>query len=144
MKTGFLRSKVGGVLLGFAILFGIGIASSATAQAQYPYPNDRDGQYRRDRRDDRYDRNGGYNNGSRAAMNQGYQDGTYTGSNDAQRRQSYNPYRSHYYKNNNSSAYREGFLRGYQEGYRQYGGNRGGYGYPNRTGSVLGGIFGRP
>lgn len=171
MKTRLLQNKVSGALLAFAILFGIGIASSLTAQAQYQ--NDRDWQYRRDRdrdrdrRDDRYGRNGsygnnggygGYNNIYRAAQNQGYQAGVYTGSSDAQRGQNYNPQRSHYYRNAtdgyNSSygnregykqAYRDGFLRGYDEGFRRYGGyNRGGY-YPrNRTGSVLGGIFGRP
>src|SRR5438309_9761498 len=78
---------------------------------------DRDRNYRRDRdndrnqdysrnRDDRYGRNGGYgNNGgyggydnsSQIAMNQGYQDGLYTGSSDAQRGQNYNPQRSHFY-----------------------------------------------
>src|SRR5437667_201794 len=70
----------------------------------------------------------------------GIQDGLYTGSNDAQRGQNYNPQRSHFYRNghgnngnygNNgrygngsSQAYRQGFLRGYDEGFRRYGGNR--------------------
>ena len=61
------------------------------------------------RRDDRYRRNDGYgnyggygsngrygNNGYQVALNQGYQQGLYTGSSDAQRGQSYNPQRSHY------------------------------------------------
>ncbi|HEV7798769.1 MAG TPA: hypothetical protein VGO73_11465, partial [Pyrinomonadaceae bacterium] len=75
---------------------------------------------------------GGYgNNGySQAAVNQGYQDGLYTGSSDAQRGQSYNPQRSHFYKDGNSGynngqymqAYRQGFLQGYQQGFQQYGG----------------------
>jgi Ni/Co efflux regulator RcnB len=104
----------------------------------------------RNRRDDRYGRNGGYGNGGygnggygniiRLAQNQGYQDGLYTGQNDANRGQSYNPQRSHFYRNGNSGnnsyygnngqyiqAYRQGFLRGYNEGFRRFGGfnNRG-------------------
>lgn len=112
--------------------------------------------YRRDRRrdrrdnDGRWDRNrndgyrrggyGGYgNNGyNQAAQNQGYQDGLYTGSRDAQRRQSYNPQRSHFYKDGSSGykngqylqVYRQGFLQGYRQGYQQYGGGRNG-GYNN-------------
>ena len=71
-------------------------------------------------------------------MNQGYQDGIYTGSRDAQRGQSYNPQRSHFYRNGHGDnggygnsyqyqqAYRQGFVRGYDQGFRQYGGyNRG-------------------
>jgi len=69
-------------------------------------------------------------------VNQGYQDGFYTGSNDAQRGQNYDPQRSHFYRNGHgdngnygnrgaySRAYRDGFLRGYDEGFRRYGGNR--------------------
>jgi len=65
----------------------------------------------------------------------------YTGSRDAERGQSYNPQRSHFYKNGHGDnggygrygnnyqyqqAYRNGFLRGYNEGYRRNGGyNRG-------------------
>src|SRR5713226_7103901 len=122
---------------------------------------DRDGDRNRDyRRNDQYGRNGGYGNGgygnggygnggyggyggyNQVAMNQGYQDGLYTGSNDAQRGQNYDPQRSHFYRNghgnngnygNNgrygngngySQTYRQGFLRGYDEGFRRYGGNR--------------------
>jgi len=118
---------------------------------------DRDKDRNRDnRRTDQYGRNGGYGNGgyrnggygnggyygnggggyggyNQAGMNQGYQDGLYTGSNDAQRGQSYDPQRSHFYRNGhgdngnyrgNSQAYRSGFLRGYDEGFRRYGGNR--------------------
>ena len=133
---------------------------------------DRDRDYRRDRdydrnrdysrnRDDSYGRNGGYgNNGgyggyggygniTQIAINQGYQDGLYTGSRDAQRGQNYNPQRSHFYRNGHGDnggygrygngyqyqpAYREGFLRGYDEGFRRHGGynrnrrNNGNYG----------------
>ena len=130
---------------------------------------DRDWNRDRNRRDDRdYGRNGGYgNNGGygsniyQVAQNEGYRDGLNTGARDAERGQSYNPQRSHYYKDAtdgyNSSygnkgqykqAYRDGFLRGYQEGYRQYGGYRNdGYrtgNTRNRAGSILGTIFGQP
>ena len=86
-------------------------------------------------------RYGNYGNGSQVAVNQGYQDGLYTGASDAQRGQNYNPQRSHFYRNGhgNSSgyygsaqAYRSGFLRGYDEGYRRNAGynsnRRGNYG----------------
>jgi hypothetical protein len=141
MNSHHLRNKVGRILLGLAFVAGIGIASSTAVQAQYrqwPYGQD---QYRRDRdyrRDDRYGR---YGNISQVAINQGYQDGLSTGSRDSERRQSYDPQRSHFYRNGHGDngglgridnsyqfqqAYRSGFLRGYQEGYRRYGGyNRG-------------------
>src|SRR5688500_15167195 len=104
----------------------------------------------RNRNDDdwRYRGNSGYGNISQAAVNQGFQDGIYTGSRDAQRRQSYNPQRSHFYKNGHGDnggygrygnsyqyqqAYRQGFLRGYDQGFRQYGGyNRSRGGTNNR------------
>jgi len=111
---------------------------------------------RRDRNDDygngNYGRNGGYgnnrvyggyNNANQNALNQGYQAGLNTGASDAQRGQRFNPQRSHYYRNASSQAFRQGFVRGYDEGYRQYSGY--GSGRDGRgTGSILGGIFGRP
>ncbi len=75
---------------------------------------------------------GGFRYGSNA-YDQGYQDGLYTGSNDGRRGQTYDPERSHFYKNGASGflsifgspssyslAYRDGFLRGYDEGYQHY------------------------
>jgi hypothetical protein len=69
----------------------------------------------------------GYNGGryvfgdSEAADAQGYQDGLNTGSSDAHRGQSYDPERSHYFKDagfgNFAQDYREGFLRGYEAGF---------------------------
>lgn len=195
MKSVHLKGKIGGAILAFSIIFGIGVATSLTAQAQWggndQYRRDRDWRRHRDRdrdrdrdddydarerarRDDYYRRNGGYgNNGGyggyggynniyRAAQQQGYQDGLYTGSNDAQRGQSYDPHRSHYYKEGTSGynssygskgqykqAYRDGFLQGYQQGYQRYGGygnNRNNRGYGrSRIGDVLGNIIlGRP
>jgi len=146
MKSNYLSKKIGRILLALTFLVGVGMALSLSVQAQYPYPDYRRDQNRdRDyRRNDQYGRNGGYGNNGyyQAAMNQGYQDGLYTGSNDAQRGQNYNPQRSHFYRNGhsgyggycnngrygggnqNQQAYRDGFLRGYDEGFRRYGGNR--------------------
>jgi hypothetical protein len=103
---------------------------------------DDDDRYRRNRtqNDDRYRRNGQYGNVYQIASNQGYQDGVNTGQRDAQRGQNYNPQRSHFYRNGHGDygdygnngrnnryeyqqAYRDGFLRGYDEGFRRYGGN---------------------
>src|SRR5450432_2088643 len=113
-----LQSKIGRVVLSASLLLGITVAVSATAQAQ----GRRDGWDRGG-----YGRNGIYE----LAQNQGFQDGVNTGASDAGRRQSYDPYRSHFYKNatygyRNSfgnreaykQAYRDGFLRGYQDGFR--------------------------
>src|SRR5438477_7062477 len=140
MKSHYLSSKTGRILLALFFLVAIGMVSTASAQ-NWPYGQD---PYRRDRdrgnnrRDDRG--RGGYGNEYQIAANQGYQDGLYTGSNDGQRGQNYNPQRSHFYRNghgnnggygnngrygnrNDQQAYRDGFLRGYDEGFRRYGGN---------------------
>jgi hypothetical protein len=138
------------------------------------YRRDRDGdwrrnrernrRYRRDRRNDRndrYDRNdnydygnngrysrnrgyGDYNNTNQIELNRGYRQGLETGASDGQRGQSYSPERSRHYKNASSQAFLNGFVRGYDEGYRQYSSN-GGYRRGNSgIGGILGGIFGRP
>jgi len=56
-----------------------------------------------------------------AADSQGYHDGLKTGSNDARRGQSFDPERSHYFKDsgfgNFAGNYREGFSRGYSAGF---------------------------
>ena len=120
---------------------------------------------RHDRRDDRHARHGDYgnygnngrnNNAYRTILNQGYQNGLSTGASDADRGQSYNPQRSHYYReatrNNNdrqyAQAYRDGFVQGYEAGFRRYSDSRdGGYRRSNSSsgiGSILGGILGQP
>jgi hypothetical protein len=119
----------------------------------------------RARSDDRYDRdnrngnngtynngrynnggynNRGYNNSSQMASNQGYQAGLNTGASDAQRGQNYSPQRSHYYKDASSQQFRNGFVQGYNAGYRQYGGsnNNGDYRRGN-NGNGIGNIGGR-
>jgi len=69
----------------------------------------------------------GYNNNyvfgsSESAYDQGFRDGLKTGENDARRRQSYDPERSHYFRDagfgNFATEYRDGFDRGYERGYR--------------------------
>ena len=75
---------------------------------------------------------GGYSYGFNAYDN-GYDDGIYTGANDARRGQSYDPERSHYYRDATGGfssglgqrsvyqqAYRDGFLKGYDEGFRNW------------------------
>lgn len=56
------------------------------------------------------------------AESQGYHDGLKTGEADARHGRSYDPERSHYYKNsgfgNFAGSYREGFERGYSAGFR--------------------------
>lgn len=162
MKSKNLRNKIGRILLASSFLVGVGMASSVAVQAQRTWDRDQDqnqdqNQDRRDRRDrnrdrrdqnrdyrrnDQYGRNGGYGNGgygngNQVALNQGFQDGLYTGSSDAQRGQNYNPQRSHFYRNGHGNnggyggygnnyqyqqAYRNGFLQGYDQGFRRYGG----------------------
>ena len=59
---------------------------------------------------------------SEAANSQGYHDGLRTGADDARHARSYDPERSHYFKNagfgNFAEDYREGFERGYNAGFR--------------------------
>lgn len=142
MNSIYLQSKIGRAILVLSLLFGIAMVSSITAQAQYPqypYPGERQDRRDRDRdRDDRYRRGGYGNDVYRIAQRQGYQDGLNTGASDASRGQSYDPQRSHYYRNatygydrsygNNREAYRQayrsGFVQGYREGFQRYGGNR--------------------
>jgi hypothetical protein len=137
--------RLGGYLLAFFLLFGIAALSGTTTQAQYPggYGQDRrDDRYRRDRDDDyyrndrygndRYGRNNGYNNQYQLAREQGYRNGLATGAADAQRGQSYNPQRSHFWKNGSDGSFsgrgqlkqvfRDAFAQGYSQGYQQYGG----------------------
>ncbi len=154
MKSHNFTHKIGRIVAALFFVFSIGFVSSTAVQAQW-WPQNRDRVYRRDRdrdyrRDDdwRYRRGGQYGN-IQQAFNQGYQDGIYTGSRDAQRRQSYNPQRSHFYRNGHGDndysrrqarnnyqyqqAYRQGFVRGYDEGFRRYGGyNRNRRGTYNR------------
>jgi hypothetical protein len=109
-----MRKRIGSTLIALAFAFGIMAAVSSTAEAQW-----------RTNDDSRYGRNNSY--GNQQQLNQGYQYGINTGASDAQRGQNYGPQRSRYYRNAPSQAFREGFVRGYDQAYRQYA-NNGGYG----------------
>jgi hypothetical protein len=65
---------------------------------------------------------GGYGGGY--DQQRGYSDGLNRGQEDARDRRSFNPNNSSHYRSGDA-AYRDGFRRGYEIGYRQYGG--GGY-----------------
>jgi Ni/Co efflux regulator RcnB len=101
---------------------------------RYGYPGNNNGRYGNGNNNGRYG-NGGYNNNG-YELNRGYQQGLSTGASDAQRGQSYNPERSRYYRNASTQDFREGFVRGYDQGYRQYAGYNGGS-RSNNSGSVL-------
>jgi hypothetical protein len=145
MKSHYLRHKLGRIVLSLSFLISIGVLSGTAVQAQW-WPTDqnrrdRDRDYRRNRD---YDRDRGYRNDrynqniNQIALNDGHRDGVYTGQRDAQRGQSYNPQRSHFYRNGHGDngrysnngrygggyryeqVYRQGFLRGYDQGFRQY------------------------
>src|SRR5690349_20409228 len=143
MKGKYLR-KIGGLALSVLMLFGIGFLSSSDAQAQsrrrivivrpyyriyrpwgfgyrswwgYPYGWGYDpwspygfryGHYVFDN--------------SEAAGTQAYKDGFKTGRDDGKKNKSYDPQRSHYFKEagfgNFAEVYRSSFSRGYDEGYR--------------------------
>jgi hypothetical protein len=59
---------------------------------------------------------------SEKAFNQGYKDGLKTGKGDLKNRRTYDPERSHYFQEagfgNFGEVYRNGFLRGYADGFR--------------------------
>jgi|ERR1051325_10124891 hypothetical protein len=114
--------------------------------------NNRDWRRTEDRNvydNDQYRRNGGYgnnsgvNNGSynQAELNRGYQQGLQTGASDGQRHQSYDPQRSRYFKNASTQTFRDGFVRGYDQGYRQYAGNQRNGQRTGGWGNILGGIL---
>ncbi len=106
-----MKKTLGGALLALAFIFGIIATTSTTADAQW-----------------RNRGNGGYNNNQ---VQQGYQHGLSIGSSDAHNRRSYSPQRSRYYRNASSQAFRQGFLRGYDQGYRQQSASMGNGGYRN-------------
>src|SRR6266542_3245891 len=147
MKQKYLR-RVGGFILATLMLSGIAFVSSSTVQAQgrrrvvivrrYPYRVYRPfGFGYRSRWDypygydpwgyDPWSPYGSYYRqyvfrDSESAVNQGYKDGFKTGKDDGKKSKSFSPQRSHYYHDagfgNFAEAYRAGFSRGYQEGYR--------------------------
>lgn len=114
MKTRNLQNKIGGAILGVALLLGIGFMTSTTAQAQYrdddyyrqqrAYEREQRRRQRewerqqrrqnRDWRDGEWDRNSGYGNSRygnsrfdlrQTALNAGYNEGIKEGRNDRNR-----------------------------------------------------------
>jgi hypothetical protein len=121
-----LTGKIKRIGLVASLVFGFMLFSSVAAQAQY---RDRD-----------YGRNvpyGSYGNEMyRVAQDYGYRDGLNKGAEDGRDRDRYNPegagdykkatngYNSDYRnKDSYKQAYRDAFLRGYDEGYNRYGYN---------------------
>lgn len=147
MKGKYLR-KIGGLAFTALMLFGVAFVSSTEAQAQHrrrvvivrPYP------YRIYRpfgfRNwwgypygwgyDPWSYNYRYNHyvfdNSDEAAGQAYKDGFKTGKSDGKKDKSYDPQRSHYFKEagfgNFAEIYRNNFSRGYQDGYRVGGAER--------------------
>ncbi len=98
------------------------------------YPN---GGYRND---GYYGNNRGYGGYNNQEINRGYQQGVNTGASDGRSNKSYSPERSRYFRNASTQAFREGFVRGYDEGYRQYARN-GNYRRSNTAAEILQQIF---
>ncbi|HJP94175.1 MAG TPA: hypothetical protein VJ875_19610 [Pyrinomonadaceae bacterium] len=139
MKGKYLR-KIGGLALSALMVFGIGFVSSSNAQAQsrrrvviirpyriyrpwgfgyrswwgYPYG------WGYDPYGFRYSHYV-FDNSDEAGT-QAYKDGFKTGKDDGKKNKSYDPQRSHYFKEagfgNFAEIYRSAFSSGYQDGYR--------------------------
>ncbi|HSK64660.1 MAG TPA: hypothetical protein VK893_12495 [Pyrinomonadaceae bacterium] len=130
MKLNYSSKKVGGYILALFLILGFTTIASTNVQAQYPRGyerRDRDDRYRRDRDWDRNNRRRG-RNGFEVARQQGYSYGMNVGAADAQRRQSYNPQRSRYWKKategysssfGNKDQYKRVFRNAFEQGYRQ-------------------------
>jgi len=132
-KGGFVQMKLvsikktSGYLLAIFLLFGFITVASSSVQAQYRVWD------RESRREDRNERRLGL----QVARERGYSYGMNVGAADAQRRQSYNPQRSRYWRNGlegynrdfeNKGQYkqvfRNAFEQGYREGYQRFAYNR--------------------
>jgi len=134
--------------LALALLLGVGAAAGSTAQAQQRcYPNSGYGSYPYAPYNRSYGYYGPYSNsgyygpysgrgyygypsggyyGSDAVAH-GYRDGFNRGREDARDNRYPTPNNSEHFRNGNP-AYRAGFARGYQAGFRQYASGYGGYG----------------
>lgn len=141
MKGKYLR-KIGGLALSVLMLFGVAYLSSSEAQAQgrrvvivrsYPYRIYRPFGFGY-RSWWGYPYGWGYGpwgygayghyvfDNSEEAGSQAYNDGFKTGRDDGKKNKSFDPQRSHYFKEagfgNFADVYRPNFSRGYQDGYR--------------------------
>ena len=109
-----LRHFVYSLAIAASLLVPFGFSDRAAVQAQSPgWERSRD--RRDDRRDERRQR--------REQEQKGYHDGLDRGREDARDHRSFNPNNSSHYKNGNG-AYRDGFRKGYAEGFREYRGRR--------------------
>ena len=88
MRTIQSQSRIGGAILVFSLLLGIGIALSSTARAQYPNDRnpqdgnrDNNGEQNRGRNWDRYGDYGGSSQLRQTALNAGYNEGATQGRN---------------------------------------------------------------
>ena len=137
MKGKYLLRGIRNLVLGALLVFGVTAFAHTDANAQarfrgggfhtrifigprfgYPYPYWYGYRYGY-----AYGNPGEYVFGdSVGADSQGYHDGLKTGEDDARNRRSYDPERSHYFKDsgfgNFAEAYRDGFERGYGAGFR--------------------------
>jgi hypothetical protein len=134
MKGKYLR-RIGGLILVTLMLAGIVFVSPGTAEAQrrrrviiiQPYPFGFYRPFRWGYYDPYWSPYGNYyshyvfDNGQEA-VNQAYKDGYKTGRDDGKKNKSFDPERSHYFKEagfgNFAEDYRSSFVRGYQDGYR--------------------------
>ena len=139
MKLNYSSKKMGGYILALFLILGFTAIASTTVQAQYPWGyerRDRDDRYRRDR-DYRYDRYRDRYNSYQVARQRGYSYGMNVGAADAQRRQSYNPHRSRYWRNATEGynsrygnrvqyrrVFRDAFEQGYRDGWQRFAGRR--------------------
>jgi hypothetical protein len=129
MKIRHLSNKIAGAILGFTLLFGIGIVSSTTAHAQ-------------DRDWDRYGNYGGSAQLRQTALTAGYNEGVRAGNDDRQNR------RQSDYQNSNSyrratqdynsrlgdrTLYQRYFREAFQNGYNFNGNNQGNLGRDDRS-----------
>jgi hypothetical protein len=148
MKSVNFKTKLGGAILGIAILFGIGVTPGITAQAQsrndgYYGGQDRDRDRDRDDRDwrrrrrgrdwDRYGRWGGSYELRQTALNAGYNEGIKEGRKDRSKGRRFDFYDKNEFqkatKDYNSRLgdrelyrryFQQGYENGYTDGYRGY------------------------
>lgn len=131
MNLNNLPRKFKGIAVALSLIFGFILLSGVTVNAQYRD----DGNYRRNNRNNGYYNNG--NNGlNQRARQQGFADGVRKGLEDAREghnnptgtseyKRATNGYNSYYgNKELYKQAYREGFLRGFNEGQSRYYNNR--------------------
>ena len=146
MKRKFLVRGIGGLILSALLIFAVSVGSATTANAQRGFHGGFRGGFHGGGFHTRvfigprfgwgygpyyygygpyaypYGYYGKYVFGdSQAADSQGYEDGLKTGTDDARHGRSFDPERSHYFKDagfgNFAQDYREGFDRGYSDGF---------------------------